>query len=84
MKFTTETHVDGYEVFNCVRAQFGKNIEGAFNEQFTPSQNCSVAIYMVPPEEYEDYNEEEVLISQVIVKEVPELLGKFIYIDIDY
>ncbi len=84
MKFTTETHVDGYEVFDQVKWQFGKDIEGSFNELFEPAQQCSIAVYMVPPEEYEYYNEEEVLISQVILKEAPELLGKFIYIDIDY
>lgn len=84
MKFTTETHVDGYEVFDQVKKQFGKDIEGSFNELFTPAQQCSIPVYMVPPEEYEYYNEEEVLITQVIVKEAPELLDKFIYIDIDY
>lgn len=84
MKFTTRTHVEGREVFNQIKKQFGKNIEGNFNEIFAPSQDCSVAVYVVPPEEYEDYNEEEILISQVITKEAPYLLGDTVYIDIDY
>ena len=84
MKFTTWTHVEGREVFAQVKKQFGKDIEGGFNEIFTPSQECSIAVYVVPPEEYEDYNEEEVLIAQVITKEAPYLLGETVYIDIDY
>jgi len=84
MKFTTWTHVEGREVFDQIRKQFGKNIEGDFNEQYTPGPECSIGLYMIPPEEYEDYNEEEILISQVILKEAPYLLGETVYIDIDY
>jgi len=84
MKFTTWTHVDGREVFDQIRKQFGKNIEGGFSEIFMPSQDCSIPVYIVPPEEYEDYSEEEILISKVIIKEAPYLLGDTVYIDIDY
>jgi len=84
MKFTTWTHVDGREVFDQIRKQLGKDIEGIFNEQYTPGPDCSIPLYMIPPEEYEDYEEEEVLISQVITKEAPYLLGETVYIDIDY
>ena len=84
MKFTTQTHVEGHEVFTQIRKQFGKDIEGNFNEQYAPGPDCSVGLYMIPPEEYEDYNEEEILITKVITKEVPYLLGDTVYIDIDY
>lgn len=84
MKFTTWTHVEGREVFDQIRKQFGKNIEGNFNEQYTSGPDCSIPVYIVPPEEYEDYNEEEILISKVITKEAPYLLGDTVYIDIDY
>ena len=35
MKFTTWTHVEGREVFDQIKKQFGKDIEGEFNESFT-------------------------------------------------
>lgn len=84
MKFTTWTHVEGREVFAQIRKQFGKDIEGDFNEQYTPGPDCSIGLYMIPPEEYEDYGEEEILITKIITKEAPYLLGKTVYIDIDY
>lgn len=84
MKFTTYTHVDGHEVFSKIKERFGKDIEGIFNEQYTPGPDCSIGLYMIPPEEYEDYEEEEILISQAILKEAPYLLGETVYIDIDY
>lgn len=84
MKFTTWTHVEGREVFDQIKKQFGKDIEGEFNESFTAMPESSIGLYMVPPEEYEDYSEEEILISQVILKEAPYLLGETVYIDIDY
>lgn len=84
MKFTTQTHIEGREVFAQIKKQFGKDIEKAFNEEYISWPYHSIRLYMMPPEEYEIYDEEDILITKVITKEAPYLLGEFVYIDINH
>lgn len=86
LKTKTYTHIEGSDLFHLCDPKRKYNVEGRFNEWFTPGQTCSI-LFCIPTEDQlaDEVDGEEWM--QIIIDTLLENgfhYGDAVYIDVDY